>query len=146
MSTFVPIPDYPAYEISDEGVVRSLRFDPPKIIGQRLSAQGYLRVALYRGKGPEDWHVHVLVARAFLPDPEPGQEVRHTNSDPLDNRASNLAWGTRKENVDDMMAMGNHYLQKPLKKYRCGGCSMTSTAPGIARHQKTWKHTGRIEA
>jgi len=107
---------------------------------------GYLRVALYRDRGQEDQHVHVLVARAFLPEPEPEQEVRHLNDDPYDNRVSNLQWGTRKENVADMMAAGNHYLQKPLKRYRCGECSMTSTAPGIARHQKTWKHEGRVEA
>ena len=46
MARWVPVPGFPSYEISDEGQVRSLRFDPPKIISQREKSTGYLVVAL----------------------------------------------------------------------------------------------------
>lgn len=143
MTTWKPIPDHPFYEVSDEGVVRSLRFDPPRPISQRLANTGYLRVTLYQNRGREDRSVHRLVAELFLPEPEPGQEVRHLNNDKTDNRVVNLAWGTRKQNVEDMMRAGNHYLQNPLKYYRCDECELTSTAPGVARHHKTSGHRGR---
>jgi hypothetical protein len=49
----------------------------------------------------------VLVAEAFLgPRPSAGHVVRHVNSDPLDDHATNLAWGTQAENVEDMVDAG----------------------------------------
>lgn len=47
-------------------------------------------------------YVHRLVAAAFIGPPKPGQEVRHLNNVADDNRAENLAWGTRSQNVLDL--------------------------------------------
>ena len=51
--------------------------------------------------------IHVIVARVFLPPPSPGQDrVRHLDGDPANNCVVNLAWGTQKENADDMIRHG----------------------------------------
>jgi hypothetical protein len=75
----------------------------------------YLQVALYRD-GSEPWRqrvfkflVHQLVLRAFGgPPPTDSHEVRHLNGNGLDNRISNLRWGTRQENVDDRADHGTN--------------------------------------
>jgi hypothetical protein len=51
--------------------------------------------------------VHRLVSGEFLPQqPSPKHEIRHLNGNQCDNRAENLAWGTRKENAADRDAHG----------------------------------------
>ena len=55
---------------------------------------GYLRVQV-TGK---NYHVHRLVAEAFIPNPENKPEVDHINRNPTDNRVDNLRWSTRSEN------------------------------------------------
>lgn len=65
-------------------------------------SHGYLTVVLSRqGKGQKTKQVHQLVAVAFLDPCPPGEEVRHGPNGKLDNRASQLCWGTRKQNLED---------------------------------------------
>ena len=46
--------------------------------------------------------VHSMVAGAFLgPRPSPKHQVRHLDGDRMNNRATNLAWGSVQENMDD---------------------------------------------
>lgn len=68
---------------------------------------GYLRVRLtIRGKR-FNAGVHRLVCQAFHgPKPTPSHEVRHLNGSRRDNRAENLAWGTRVDNAADRDAHG----------------------------------------
>lgn len=56
--------------------------------GLPCSGGRYLQVGIDRKKHL----VHRLVARAFLGDPTPGQEVAHINGDSHDNRAANLTY------------------------------------------------------
>lgn len=100
------IPGYDGYFVSDDGSVWSalgwrgkgylkLKYD--------LDLKGYpsLRLKLSDGKRKR-LRVHRIVAAAFLPPrPSFAHEVRHLNGDKTDNRASNLAWGTRAENAAD---------------------------------------------
>jgi hypothetical protein len=53
--------------------------------------------------------VHALVLRAFVgPPPKLGMECRHGPGGLLDNRASQLRWGTSQENKDDIVTYARH--------------------------------------
>ncbi len=80
-----------------------------RLVSQSYNAKGYLKVDL-SGRNGKVWtaRAHRLVARAFLGEPEAGQEVRHLNGVRDDNRASNLAWGSGSQNSYDAVAHGTH--------------------------------------
>lgn len=63
------------------------------------------------GRGSHNnWHVHVLVARAFHGPKPIGMEVLHLNHDPADNRPQNLVYGTRSENMKMDYAAGRRVV------------------------------------
>lgn len=69
--------------------------------------KGYLGITLCAGADHHKWiRVHRLVAQVFIPNPLRLPCVRHLNGVPSDNRVSNLAWGTYKENEEDKHAHG----------------------------------------
>jgi hypothetical protein len=70
------------------------------------SPGGYLHVTLWRSNQPQSVDVHVLVARAFHGPGKPGQQVRHLDGDQLNNAATDLAWGTPKEDTEDKRQHG----------------------------------------
>lgn len=105
MAEWKPIPSAPGYEVSDDGRVRSLggprkfgsqtRIAPPcERILQPHSA-GYLQLVI-RGR---NYFVHRLVAEAFVPKILGRTDVNHKNGDKHDNRAGNLEWATRQQNI-----------------------------------------------
>lgn len=49
-----------------------------------------------------------LVAKHFVP-PYKGQVVRHMDDNPLNNDASNLQWGTQKDNIRDCIEHGRYH-------------------------------------
>ena len=69
-----------------------------RIVGPRAN---YHAVSLARDGKAVPVGVHRLVLMAFVGLPKPGQEARHLNGNPSDNRLTNLAWGTRVENASD---------------------------------------------
>lgn len=109
-----PIPGFPDYEVSSLGNVRSwigpggtsgrLRLTVPRVRAQTLTADGYFRLNIER----KARLVSHLVALAFLGERPPGEQVRHLNGNPQDNRAANLAYGTRSENTLDSVGHGTH--------------------------------------
>lgn len=54
--------------------------------------------------------VHTLVMEAFVGPAPKGQEVRHLDGDPSNNRLGNLAYGSRSQNLRD-----NKWQGKPRK-------------------------------
>lgn len=93
-----------SYEVSDLGRVWSVRRSAgTRIYGGQMRKpelrKGYLSVTLWRNGRGVHGQVHRLVAAAFLgPCPE-GQEVRHGSGGALDNRATNLSYGTHRQNT-----------------------------------------------
>lgn len=67
--------------------------------------------------------IHHLVAQAFIgPKPE-GMEVRHANDIRDDNRAENLSYGTRSENMYDSIRNGSH--NRASRTHCCRGHEYT---------------------
>lgn len=111
-----------AYEVSSLGAVRSL----PRVVaeprgsrrlrGRVLRAHpdslGYPAVTLRHAGREERWRVHQLVMHVFIGSQCPGTVVRHLNDDKLDNRLSNLAYGTQGDNIRDIVRNGNNHNAK----------------------------------
>ena len=90
------------YEVNEDGYVRNSRNN--YILTNSPNNKGYMTVSL--GKRLPGQLVHILVAEAFVPGYEPGLDVDHKNGKKWDNRAENLQWCTRGENVKRAYEMG----------------------------------------
>lgn len=95
------------YLISDQGKLYSCRTNGKphpgrwKQIRANPNKDGYPEVKLWRGGKSKTVRVHTLVLTAFVgPCPE-GMEACHENGVRLDCVASNLRWGTDKDNTND---------------------------------------------
>lgn len=84
------------YEVSDFGRVKSLRYKRQNInaiIKQQLNNSNYLRAEL--SKRGDRFLVHILVASAFIENPDGLPEVNHVRGIKTDNRRHQLEWSTR---------------------------------------------------
>lgn len=114
------IPSAPDYEVSDLGRVRSqlpatkdrLRRICISGAGASSGQPGYPALSLQIGEPGSrrsvQRFVHHLVAEAFLGPRPDGMEIRHLDGNAHNSILSNLAYGTRSENVRDAVQHGTH--------------------------------------
>ena len=108
-----PIKDFPGYEVSNLGNVRSfynnrygIKSDFRILKGSVDKSTGYLKVSLWKnGKGATK-SVHRLVADAFLDKCESKNDVNHIDGNKLNNCISNLEFATRNENMKHAYSTG----------------------------------------
>lgn len=116
--TWKPIKGYEGYyEVSDHGRVRSLersvpargsknrehnRVIPGRMLMSAKNDTGYLVVVLAKEGKAKSVRVHRLVAEAFVHNPNLKicVEVNHKDCNKENNKADNLEWVTRRENID----------------------------------------------
>lgn len=107
------IEDYPNYEVSNTGLVRSkdrlelqpkgrhkrewIRKRKEKILSQCRKTYSY--VGLYNNGVKCLKLVHRLVAEAFIPNTLSYKEVNHKDGDKFNNNVSNLEWCNRRQNA-----------------------------------------------
>lgn len=90
--------DYPDYEVSNLGRVRSFKFGKEKILSSRIDKDGYLIANLWKNGEQKTCKVHRLVAQAFLPNPNNYPQVNHKDENKQNNCVDNLEWCTNQYN------------------------------------------------
>lgn len=119
MEEWRDIEEFPGYQVSNQGRVRSFLKqkhrpygygcdwvigDEPRTMSMSDDGNGYLKVCLTSKLTGKRYcrKVHKLVADAFIPKPGPDYTVDHKRSGregKLDNSVSNLRWMTRADNI-----------------------------------------------
>lgn len=108
------------YEVSNKGRIKSLPVARPhaKYGTRRLSGRvlkdadngtGHRVVSLWKNKRQSKVFVHRAVLEAFAGPCPPGMESLHADDNPANNDLENLSWGTRAENLADMIRNGKNY-------------------------------------
>jgi hypothetical protein len=156
MENWKTIPGFSKYEVSDLGRIRNIRLQT--IRNPYINLQGYYQITLSGDSNKRQTRmVHQLVLLAFVgPRPE-GLVTRHLDGDKLNNKPSNLKYGTPSENMADTLNHGSHPFQKLdsediydiRRLYATGKYTQREIAKefGVSRtrighiiNHKTWKH------
>jgi len=151
-----PIKDFPDYEVSNLGRVRSFKRSPQGKILSPVEGRGYFHVGLWKNECMTTMSVHVLVIEAFKGSRPPGYEVSHLDNDGTNNHIDNLEWMTHSENVS-MHKESSLGVKLSLDKakevralFRTGKYSkkelaqqfgVTKANIGAIVHNKSWKES-----
>jgi hypothetical protein len=165
-----PIPGHPNYFASEDGRVFSAARRTLRPLTQTLKdhgRDGYWSVRLSSNGVRREILVHKCIAITFLgPRPSSKHQVRHLDGDSWNNAASNLAWGTSRENHADRIRHGRSgrgeanpsaVLTEEQVRQAFAMCARGESKASVARHfgvseypifalfsGKTWKHLGLV--
>lgn len=106
MATWKSIPGYEGYEVSDQGQIRSIKRKlknghrwKGRILKTPPDGKGYAQVMLGKNK---KFKVHYLVLLVFRGRRQNKRmEARHLDGKKMNNRLSNLRYGSRSDNAVD---------------------------------------------
>lgn len=131
------------YEVSNFGNVRIIY---GKNCGKlfKLQKQHYYTVCLTRKGIEKTVCVHRLVANAFIPNPHNKPCIDHIDTNPFNNKVSNLRWVTHKENQNNPLTrlhISNGNIGKHREKYimsedRKKNISLAKSKPVICLSKK----------
>jgi hypothetical protein len=111
------------YQVSNLGNVRNMRSGRVLKPRSQLMKSGYVRyevnLALNGGK-QKNYKMHLLVARAFIPNPENRTEIDHIDRNTANNAVSNLRWSTRSEQALNTRTRNDNQLGEKNIHYRRG--------------------------
>lgn len=110
------------YQVSNLGRVRSLDrrvwnyTKKGRILKSHSNGHGYQNVSLYNeNKIEKHAYIHILVAKAFIPNPNNYEQVNHKDFNKANNNVENLEWVSRKQN---MLHYRQSLYNKKVKKKR----------------------------
>lgn len=106
--TWRKVSEAPEYEVSAGGLIRSNYTRRPLKGG--LDKDGYRHLVVCTGGRRFTRKIATLVCVAFHGPRPAGAVVRHLDGSRTNNRATNLAWSTQKENIGDKVRHGTHQI------------------------------------
>lgn len=96
------LPSNHRYMVSSFGRVRNAY----KVMKPRLGYKDYWKLGIWNDTKRRTVYLHALIAEAFVGPRPSGAVCRHIDGDKNNNRATNIAYGTVKENRADMLRHG----------------------------------------
>ncbi len=93
------------YEVSNLGRIKSLNYNhtgKEGFLKQKplCEKKKYLVITLYDDEGrKKNYYTHILVAKAFIPNPLGLPEVNHKDENHMNPAADNLEWMTHADNI-----------------------------------------------
>jgi hypothetical protein len=146
------------YRVSNTGKIHSMkRYGVIRTKELRQSPQvgGYLKVSLSVGSAKKTLTVHSIVAQAFLGNRPHGLDINHKDGNKANNRADNLEYITRGQNLSHAYRHGlnsrkgekncgaklsGETIEKIRTKYLEDQVSQTDLAKEYGVHQSTISH------
>ena len=126
MESWRIIEDFPNYEVSDQGRVRSVvhkdrfgRIQGGHVLTPQPDGKGlYVHVVIRREGATLCRNVHRLVALAFIPNPHNYPEINHKDENKRNNAVNNLEWCTHKYNNNYGSKLGKTKgINNPMSKF-----------------------------
>ena len=112
MEIWKAVEGFPNYEVSNKGRTRSVKYSKPFVHKERLNVDGYVKATFMKGGKSYETTVHRLVAKHFIENPDNLETVNHKNGVKNDNRAENLEWMTRSEQMQHAHDLGLRRVPK----------------------------------
>jgi hypothetical protein len=109
---FTTMDEFPDYEFYEDGSIWTNKRN--HILKPQLDPDGYQSIKL-SVTGSTTYKVHILIAKAFLENPDNKKQVNHIDKNRSNNHVENLEWCTSSENMKHSFKNG-HKSQKPVLK------------------------------
>jgi hypothetical protein len=115
--TWITLPEFPTYAVSDQGRVKRIvatqvpcgkRFPAGLVLKFKWAGRNkdYAQVCPRKDGKTFYRYVHILVAQAFLPNPDNKPTVNHKDGVKANNAVDNLEWATYAEQTQHGLAHG----------------------------------------
>lgn len=151
------IPDYPGYQASTLGRIRSVTLMTP-----RNSKRGWRSVRIRVNGQEKTVLIHKLVALSFLGPRPYGLTINHIDGAKPNNKPENLEYCTNQENIDHAVALGlfskrdlpkgnDHWMRKSPERVKRGEKHPCATITDAQARQikellKRWRRVKDIAA